>query len=341
MISLESSSTASTPPPWGVWHLDSDFFAKLNDWTAKHPDKKGLRTVLKAISDAIDGSKDWPIPDSPFPAKSLVTALATLLKYGVKVTQAKHQVKAFVQEAVAWITQIADAFKDAVGGQFVAKAWDSLQEMRLIKDWYEDTLWERLTHAPDVESHIKDFKERLESTRVCFRTISAIHLAHGQDLILDHLSEMRSLITTLQRDNAANRDILVKQIQNQQQIVADILKEIRTWASEWTESSPRLLWLSGMPDPGKSVITTTGGPASPVDDDLMPSTPVRPRQKRTASPSSHGSSRKRMPERVANALNVVGSPEVHQRAIKMMEDDGEFSDNEEVRFWSRKDICLF
>jgi hypothetical protein len=85
MSSLPSSSTASPPPPWGVWHLDSDFLANLNAWTAKHPDKNRLPTVLKAISDAIDSSEDWLdyIPESPFPAKSLVTALTALLNFGV------------------------------------------------------------------------------------------------------------------------------------------------------------------------------------------------------------------------------------------------------------------
>jgi hypothetical protein len=35
-------------------------------------------------------------------------------------------------------------------------------------------------------------------------------------------------------------------------------------------------------------------------------------------------------ERIAVALNTIGSPEVRKRAIRLMEDDVEFSDNEEV-----------
>jgi hypothetical protein len=35
-------------------------------------------------------------------------------------------------------------------------------------------------------------------------------------------------------------------------------------------------------------------------------------------------------KRVALALNTVNSPEVRKRAIRQMEDDGDFSDNEEV-----------
>ncbi|KAJ7677625.1 WD40-repeat-containing domain protein [Mycena rosella] len=38
---------------------------------------------------------------------------------------------------------------------------------------------------------------------------------------------------------------------------SEILHEIRTWALDLAESSPRFLWLSGMPGSGKSVITAT------------------------------------------------------------------------------------
>jgi hypothetical protein len=82
---------------------------------------------------------------------------------------------------------------------------------------------------------------------------------------------------------------------------------------------------------------------TPGDDDLTPSSPVRPQRKRAASssPADVGKRpRKRNAEaasemanallQVASSLNVVGSPEVRQRAIKLMEEDGEFSDNEEV-----------
>ncbi|KAJ7195989.1 hypothetical protein C8J57DRAFT_1421250 [Mycena rebaudengoi] len=324
---MSSLTPSSIAPPWGTWSLDAQFLADLNTWTAEHPAKNNLRTVLKAISNAIDRSEDWLeyIPDSPFPAESLLAALAALLNFGVKVAQAKHEVQTFAQEAVEWITQIADAFQGVEGGVFVAKAWDSLQEMRkrLVFIWafmdaIGDGFWKRLKHAAAVEHVISEFKKRLESTRVCFRTVSAIHLAQGQDLILDHLSKMRILVTALQQENTVNRDILLSQaeiqIQNQKRIVAElaaqreaqetafaeraaheelerqrreldktfkpiiavnstftsqnkdfcygttrseILQQIRTWASEWTETSPRLLWLSGMPGAGKSVITAT------------------------------------------------------------------------------------
>ncbi|KAJ7256118.1 quinon protein alcohol dehydrogenase-like superfamily [Mycena rebaudengoi] len=205
---MSSLTPSSIAPPWGTWSLDAQFLADLNTWTAEHPAKNNLRT-------------------------SLLAALAALLNFGVKVAQAKHEVQTFAQEAVEWITQIADAFQGVEGGVFVAKAWDSLQEMRkrLVFIWafmdaIGDGFWKRLKHAAAVEHVISEFKKRLESTRVCFRTVSAIHLAQGQDLILDHLSKMRILVTALQQENTVNRDILLSQaeiqIQNQKRIVAEL-----------------------------------------------------------------------------------------------------------------------
>jgi hypothetical protein len=82
---MSSLTPSSIAPPWGTWSLDAQFLADLNTWTAEHPAKNNLRTVLKAISNAIDRSEDWLecIPDSPFPAESLLAALAALLNFGV------------------------------------------------------------------------------------------------------------------------------------------------------------------------------------------------------------------------------------------------------------------
>ncbi|KAF8194056.1 hypothetical protein K438DRAFT_829655 [Mycena galopus ATCC 62051] len=98
------------------------------------------------------------------------------------------------------------------------------------------------------------------------------------------------------------------------------------------------------------------------DNDLTPSSPVHtpapnPSRKRLAStPSSPNngprSRRKRNTEAaseiatalqgVAQSLNVVGSPQVRDRAIKMMEEDEDFSESEEplvMRLFTR-DIAI-
>jgi hypothetical protein len=76
---------------------------------------------------------------------------------------------------------------------------------------------------------------------------------------------------------------------------------------------------------------------------LTASSPVRSHRKRAASSSPSDGRRRRKRnsqaaseialalEHVANSLNVVGSPEVRRKAIKVLEDDGDFSENDEVK----------
>ncbi|KAJ7078253.1 hypothetical protein C8R44DRAFT_910487 [Mycena epipterygia] len=87
-----------------------------------------------------------------------------------------------------------------------------------------------------------------------------------------------------------------------------------------------------------------GGNMTHGDDDLTPSSPIRPLRKRAASPASNeGNKRARRRnadaatemagalERVAKSLVVVGSPEVREKAIHLMEEDNDFSQNEAVK----------
>lgn len=85
---------------------------------------------------------------------------------------------------------------------------------------------------------------------------------------------------------------------------------------------------------------------TPFDDDLIASSPVRPARKRPASSSpneggrSSHKTRKRNADsvsemasallQVAGSLKVVSSPEIRERAVKQMEDDGDFSGDEET-----------
>lgn len=73
-----------SPPPWSSWSLDEEFFSSLCRWTLDHPGSS-LAGVLDKISAGIDTTKDLRglIPDAPFPARSLVEALLSLLKLGI------------------------------------------------------------------------------------------------------------------------------------------------------------------------------------------------------------------------------------------------------------------
>ena len=74
---------SSTLHQWETWNLDRKFLEHLTRWTDDHPESR-LDRVLDNICIAIDDSKEFLnlIPDSPFPARSLVQALGQLIKVG-------------------------------------------------------------------------------------------------------------------------------------------------------------------------------------------------------------------------------------------------------------------
>lgn len=72
------------PPAWDSWELDPKFFKALSQWTLDHPEST-LDRVLDNVRSGIENGDSLIafIPDSPFPARSLVTALGYLLKLGI------------------------------------------------------------------------------------------------------------------------------------------------------------------------------------------------------------------------------------------------------------------
>lgn len=81
---LLSTTMATTAPPWKAWSLDDRFLADLDEWTKKHPEDNKLDIVLDKICEAIKDAKPWIdlIPNSPFPAGSLIQGLAAVVQLG-------------------------------------------------------------------------------------------------------------------------------------------------------------------------------------------------------------------------------------------------------------------
>ena len=83
LICLISAGLSYPPSEWDSWELDPEFFKAMSRWTIDHPETT-LDRVLDDICAGIDNGKDLLklIPDSPFPARSLVTGLGYLIKLG-------------------------------------------------------------------------------------------------------------------------------------------------------------------------------------------------------------------------------------------------------------------
>jgi hypothetical protein len=74
---------AVSPPPWGSWSLDEEFLGSMCRWTVDHPESS-LTKIFDKVIDGVLAAQDLTsfIPDGPFPAKTLVEALFSLLKLG-------------------------------------------------------------------------------------------------------------------------------------------------------------------------------------------------------------------------------------------------------------------
>ena len=81
------SRLAPTPVPWEEWILDSNFLQNLYNWNIAHDseDEKLLDLLAKINSviesDFFEAALGF-IPDTPFPAKSLVKAIINLFLLG-------------------------------------------------------------------------------------------------------------------------------------------------------------------------------------------------------------------------------------------------------------------
>jgi hypothetical protein len=72
--------------PWDEnWKSDEKFFQDMDGWKDRHPDSTQMK-VTEKVNEAV--TKNLPfadlVPDSPFPARGLIKALAHLLALGVR-----------------------------------------------------------------------------------------------------------------------------------------------------------------------------------------------------------------------------------------------------------------
>ena len=73
-------------PPWQGWEPDQEFLYKLHQWNIVHKDNK-LPAVLAKVNSTLESKPLQAalefIPDHPFPAKSLVKAMISLIQLGI------------------------------------------------------------------------------------------------------------------------------------------------------------------------------------------------------------------------------------------------------------------
>lgn len=238
LILTRSTQPSSVSRPWETWELDKDFFRALSQWTLDHPETT-LDRVLENISMGIENAKDIfsVIPDSPFPARGLVTALAHLFKLGVIISSAKREVQQFAKDVAHWVGKVKVAFESAKGGRFTRSAWRDLRSVRdLIEEicqWavarLEDRRWLRIGHGLTIHKEITEFRARIVDARALFQDLAAVNLARGMDSI------KRDLRTLLYRQHVVIVEIKkIKDTQEHQlaRIIDEMEKQKQAAARE-------------------------------------------------------------------------------------------------------------
>ncbi|KAG6875349.1 hypothetical protein C0993_009664, partial [Termitomyces sp. T159_Od127] len=113
------------------WELDADFFSALSKWTLNHPEST-LDRVLERVDQAITGGTDFMevIPNSPFPARSLIQAVAQLIQLSAKISRAQREVRDFALKIINWVNRVKESFTKAGNGQFTNITRNNLASMR-------------------------------------------------------------------------------------------------------------------------------------------------------------------------------------------------------------------
>ncbi|KZP08539.1 hypothetical protein FIBSPDRAFT_261721 [Athelia psychrophila] len=287
---LKDEPARKQPPSWPSWELDPDFFQAMSRWTMEHPESS-LDNVMDKICSAIESSDSVMqlIPDSPFPARSLVTALVYLLRLGVTISTAKLAVYDFAKQIVHWLGQIQATLKGNKKGRFSRVTIKNLSRFRdLINEictWatarLNDHRWSGITHGLTIAKEIEDFKDRIASARALFVDVSFIEMSKGIDTILDEIEKVRQhqkdqlegIHDKLDAQNQARaRETYLAQMlhtatnptyTHQGKLPCDegtrfeVLAEIMEWRNDKSDESQGFLWLTGEPGAGKSAITAS------------------------------------------------------------------------------------
>ncbi|KZP31458.1 hypothetical protein FIBSPDRAFT_1037451 [Athelia psychrophila] len=275
-------------PPWPSWDLDPKFFQAMSQWTMDNPESS-LDRVLDNVCTALEKSDSVMqfIPDSPFPARSLVTALVYLLRLGINISTAKSHVQEFAKEVVHWISQLQTASITSKRARFSRATRKNLSHVLIneICTWatarLNDGRWSGIKHGLAIDKEVEDFKIRIASARALFLDLSCIEVAKGIDAILDEIEmvrqhqedQLQGIHDKLdaQEQARARKEYLQKMLQTVSNPTyshqgkkpcdagtrVEVLAEIEKWKNDRSKNSQGFLWLTGEPGAGKSAITAT------------------------------------------------------------------------------------
>ncbi|KAF7333553.1 hypothetical protein MSAN_02414300 [Mycena sanguinolenta] len=160
--------------------------AKLHQWKTDNEDSKG-RKLAKAINgflewEIVTAAQDF-IPDSPFPAKTLVKLVLTIIKLGPHVADIQEQTYDFAAEAIESLDTLVTAANEESDVQ------EDLEAVRGVVN--EICIWAsedvRKKHFSDDD--LKEWKTKLEKGEGKTTTLVGIRVAQAKKDRKDSIKE--------------------------------------------------------------------------------------------------------------------------------------------------------
>jgi hypothetical protein len=237
--------------PTDLWNIDGDAITQLRKWGTAHKNSNWLKLAEKIDqslkSKTIDTLKDF-IPDSPFPAKTLVKALLNLVELGISVPLVQKKVYDFAQEAIQYISSLVDIFGEE---QSVKRDLDDIcAAVNDICQWAKDRVSKISVSVDDLgdwESKFAGAKEKFMVT-----TVTKIRV---EQAIFSRLTAIKEKLTNHTAAKYAHTD-------QSKSLCADgtrveLLKDIEKWLSPQSSNAERIFWVTGIPGSGKSTLSAT------------------------------------------------------------------------------------
>ncbi|KAJ7925356.1 hypothetical protein B0H13DRAFT_2314565 [Mycena leptocephala] len=197
--------------------------------------------------DTLDAVEDF-IPDSPFPAKTLVKALLSIVKLGIRVPLIQKKVYDFAQEAIEYIHTLVEV----VGEQPTAKK--DLEAIctavNEICKWASEHVLKTALSADDLGDWSSKFAKAKEMFLAT--TVLQIRVAQANKERKDFIKEkLANHVATKHEYTDQSKSLCADDTR------VDIQAEIVQWLSPQPSNRERIFWITGIPGSGKSTLSAT------------------------------------------------------------------------------------
>ncbi|KAJ6470954.1 hypothetical protein C8R45DRAFT_908478 [Mycena sanguinolenta] len=238
-------------PDWEGWNIDGDAISDLRAWG----DRGGSNwtKLAEKIYDALESTTleifQEFIPDGPFPVKSLVKALLSIVQLGIKAPIMKRRAYEFAQEVIEYITILLEAANGDLG---VRKELEKIRRVvNEVCEWANQQV--RKKTAPS-EADLGEWQSKFAKAKEMFMAVTLLRLRVEQ-------ADTRRL--GFIKEKLANHVATKHEYTDQRKSICAnntrvaIQEELERWLLPEPTNRERIFWITGIPGSGKSTLSAT------------------------------------------------------------------------------------